>query len=86
MTKCLAVIRANVQLIIRIYHDATFTHNYSAHGPFTRSILDPVYITFMMASGIARCSLNAVLDDVNFFKGHPYFKGTMSDRTGESVL
>ena len=66
------------------YHDATFTHNYSAHGPFTRCIF--IIIIFMMASGIARCALNAVLDDVNFFKGHPYFKGAMSERTRESVL
>ena len=39
----------------------------------------------MMASGIARCAVNAILDDVNFLKDR-YFKGTMSERTGESVL
>ena len=38
-----------------------------------------------MASGIVRCAPNAVLDDVNF-KGHRYFKCTMSERAGKSVL
>ena len=35
----------------------------------------------MMARGMARCALNAVLDDVNF-KGHRYFKGTIFGKLG----
>ena len=50
-----------------------------------KQLIDPVYKIVMMASGIARCALNAVLDDVNF-KGHRYFKCTISERTGKSVL